>query len=101
MPLLVQKPAATHREHFVDRVGELQPAVLDVHRGARMREIAPIDIGDPPAGIFPPRGHGVSSPAPLCVIPRESGGPSARASARAKNLFAARTRRGWVARSSR
>src|SRR5258706_2742322 len=91
MALLVEELALAHGKDFIDRVGELQATVLDVNRGARMRQIAPIDIGDPPAGIFP-RGHGSGSAKNLSW-PGLAGPPSGRASARPMSNSIA-----WVAR---
>ncbi len=46
MLVFVEDVAADHAPNFIDRVGELQAAILDMHARIRMRKIAPIDIGD-------------------------------------------------------
>ena len=46
MPFLVDQPAAEHGDDLVDPVGELVAAVLDMHRGAAMRLVAAVDVGD-------------------------------------------------------
>ncbi len=38
MLLLVADVSAAHREHFIDRVPELQPAILDMHPRLAMRQ---------------------------------------------------------------
>jgi len=43
---LVDQPATAHLADFIDAVGELIAAVLDVHRCRAMRQIAAVDEGD-------------------------------------------------------
>ena len=43
---LVDQAAAPHLADFVDAVGELVAAVLDMDAGVRERQIAAVDIGD-------------------------------------------------------
>jgi hypothetical protein len=44
MRLLVHRPATDDRHDFVDAVGELIAAVLDVNAGIAMGDVAPVDI---------------------------------------------------------
>ena len=46
MLFLVHQHAADDAADFVDRIAELQPAILDVHAGAAVRHVAAVDIGD-------------------------------------------------------
>ena len=46
MPLLADQPAAMHGEYFVDPVGELVAAVLDVDLGRAVGHVATVDVGD-------------------------------------------------------
>ena len=50
MPLLVQRQPIADRQNFIDGVGELQAAILDVHGRAAVRHVAAIDIGDAAGG---------------------------------------------------
>ncbi len=47
---LVQQQTVIDRAHFVDGVGELQAAIFDMDRRARVREITAVDIGDAALG---------------------------------------------------
>ncbi len=46
MPLLIDEAPAHDCDHLVDAVGELEAAVLDMHRRLAMRQILAGDIGD-------------------------------------------------------
>ncbi len=46
MPRLVDQPPALDLAHLVDRVGELEPAVLGVHGGLGVGQIAAVDVDD-------------------------------------------------------
>ncbi|GAA0579004.1 hypothetical protein GCM10008942_29870 [Rhizomicrobium electricum] len=60
MLLLVEEAAAGDAEDLVDGVAKLQAAILDMHPGVAVNEIAAVDIRDA-AGRFPggPTGHAV------------------------------------------
>ena len=55
VPGKVQQLALQHARHLVDRVGQLVAAVLDMHAGVGMREIASVDIGYARHGFLIPR----------------------------------------------
>ena len=42
MFFLVDRCAVDDADDFIDRIGELQPAIFDVHAGMRMRKIAAV-----------------------------------------------------------
>jgi hypothetical protein len=51
MPAFVHDAPSPHLATFIDPVGELIPAVLDVDRGIAPQPVAAIDIGDTGHGI--------------------------------------------------
>jgi hypothetical protein len=46
MAALIDQFAASHFAYFVDAVGELVAAILDMNAGFAMREVAAVDIGN-------------------------------------------------------
>src|SRR5436309_3321810 len=58
--VLVEDIPAENPEHFVDRIVELQAAILDVHARKIVAQIAAVDIGDASDGAArSPRAHAI------------------------------------------
>ena len=53
---LVQQPSGLDAADLIDRLAQLQAAILDMHAGVPMRQVAAIDIGDA-AGSGARSGH--------------------------------------------
>ena len=53
MEVPVGEAAAVEMDDFVDAVGELVAAVLDVHAGLVLRQVGPVDVGDPAHAMRP------------------------------------------------
>jgi len=57
--VLVDELSIVEVHDLIDAIGELVAAVLDVHRGLPLRQVAAIDIGDAAHGTMPRSADGM------------------------------------------